>query len=168
MKRAGGSAGSALATAEIMVGVVVAHTAAGGSLPDLPWLAGLTVLVHLATGLVLRGAASPRLMLGALGVGQLVLHEGLAWLAPPTHAHGHDGGSLGSMLLAHAACAAVTALVWSVRRRLTGQALRWLHVAAVPLPDAPGLPAGANAWTPPRLVWLTGAVLRGPPALRRA
>lgn len=151
-----------------MVGVVVAHTAAGGAMPDLPWLAGLAVLVHLATRAVLRGTVSPLLMLAALGVGQLVLHEGLAWLAPPGHVHGHDGASAWPMLLAHAACAGVTALVWSVRRRLTAHALRWIRVAAVPVPRAPGRPARANAWSPSRLIWIACAALRGPPPLRRA
>lgn len=156
---------SAWAATEIMLGVTLAHSAAGGTLPDVPWLLGLAALVYGATLVVLRGWASPVVMLGLLGAGQAVLHLLLGWLAPAhQHAtHAPDPAALTwQMALAHAASAALTAVVWAVRRQL-GRVVAW-SAAGGPLPVW-GAPADVRgrAWTPAR-VWLGAVALRGPPA----
>jgi len=51
---------SALATLEIMAAATVAHTWAGGALPSVPWLLGVTGMVFGASLLGIRGLAPLR------------------------------------------------------------------------------------------------------------
>ena len=165
---------SALATCEIMAAATAAHSWAGGALPSLPWLLGVTCLVLGATVLVIRDQAPLRWMIPALGAAQLLLHGLLATMAPPghTHAHGHATG-VGildlswQMLAAHAASAVVTALVWHLRRRLIEAIIQWpLPSGALVVRPKVVRPLG-YLLVPNARAWLVGAPRRGPPAQLR-
>ena len=162
-----------VATCEIMAAATATHSWAGGALPSLPWLLGVTCLAFGATVLVIGDRAPLRWMIPGLAVAQLLLHGLLAVMAPAGHAHAHaDSQAAGAtvldlswqMLAAHAASAVVTALVWHLRRRLVEAIIRWpsLPVALVvrgkvvrPLGQLP---------EPKGRAWLVGAPQRGPPA----
>jgi hypothetical protein len=159
-----------LATCEIMAAATAAHSWAGGALPSLPWLLGVTCLVFGATVLVIRDQARLRWMIPALGAAQLALHALLAAMAPPghTHAHGHAGAAIldlsWQMLAAHAASAVVTALVWHLRRRLVEAIMQGpLHAGALVVRRTIVRPLG-DLVVPNGRDWLIGAPRRGPPA----
>lgn len=156
-----------------MIGATAAHSWAGGALPSLPWLLGVTGLVFGATLLIIRGQAPLCWMVPALGAAQLLLHGLLAALAPSGHGHGHTSGAAildlsWQMLVAHAASAVFTALVWHLRRRLLDAIIHWSQrlravVAVRPKVVRPlGHPLVPNSRT-----WLLGAPRRGPPAILR-
>lgn len=159
---------SALATCEIMAAATAAHSWAGGALPSLPWLLGVTGLVFGATVLVIRDRAPLRWMLPALAAAQFPLHGLLAVMAPTGHAHGHATGAATldlswQMLAAHVASAVVTALVWHLRRRLADAILHWpLHPGALLVRRAVVRPVGVVFVAHVR-AWLLGAPRRGPP-----
>lgn len=159
---------SVLATGEVMVAATAAHSWAGGALPSLPWLLGVTGLVFGATVLVIRDHAPLRWMLPALVVGQFLLHGLLAVMAPTGHAHGHATGTATldiswQMVAAHAASAVVTALVWHLRRRLAEAIVHWpLHPGALVVRWAAVRPVGV-VFVPNVRAWLVGAPRRGPP-----
>lgn len=160
---------SALATCEIVTAATAAHSWAGGALPSLPWLVGVTGLVFGATVLVIRDRAPLRWVLPALAVAQFMLHGLLAAIAPAGHAHGHATGAAildlsWQMLAAHAASAVVTALVWHLRRRLVEAIMNWpLHSGALVAHREVFRPLG-QVVVPTGRVWLVGAPRRGPPA----
>ena len=58
---------SAMATFEILTAATVAHTWAGGALPSIPWLLGVTGMVFAASLFVIRDLAPLRWMLPGLG-----------------------------------------------------------------------------------------------------
>ncbi|WP_193609262.1 hypothetical protein [Nocardioides lijunqiniae] len=168
-----------LATVEIMLGTVAAHTAAGGALPSPVWIATASALVLGGGIVVLRGRAPLWLVVPALAAAQLLLH---CWLAlTPGHdmaAHGaahpavHSAGSgaahlelTGPMLLAHLGAALLTAAVWRVRRRAVRVLLAWTEPVRVPIPARviTGTPSRAGAVLL-RTV-LSVAPRRGPPAI---
>jgi len=171
---------SALATVEIMLGVTLAHTWAGGTLPSLPWLVGLSGLVYAASLAALRGRAELcRLAIG-VGLAQFLLHGFLAWLAPAEHVHAVHAvqdptaldptvlGLTWQMAAAHAASALLTLLVWRLRRRAVEAILARTSPVLVPPPDVttdPGVFAPHRC--PAARVWLLGAPRRGPPLLPR-
>ena len=57
---------SALATFEILTAATIAHTWAGGALPSIPWLLGVTGMVFAASLFVIRDLAPLRWMLPGL------------------------------------------------------------------------------------------------------
>lgn len=165
---------SALTTCEIMTGAILAHSWAGGALPALPWLLGVTSLVFGATLLIIRGQASLRWMVPGLGAAQLLLH-GLLSDLPTGHAHGHGHTSSAAildlswqMLAAHAASAVFTAVVWHLRRRLLEAIIHWSQPlrALVAVRHKIVRPIG-YPWVPNSRRWLLGAPRRGPPAALR-
>jgi hypothetical protein len=164
-----------LATVEIMLGTVAAHTAAGGALPSPVWVAAAAALVLGGGLVVLRGRAPMWLVVPALAGAQLLLHCWLA-LTPghdmAAHAGGHTAGSSAAhleltapMLLAHLGAALLTAAVWRVRRRAVQVLLAWSDLARllVPTRRAVGTPSPAGAVLLRAL--LSVAPRRGPPAL---
>ena len=164
---------SALATFEILTAATIAHTWAGGALPSIPWLLGVTGMVFAASLFVIRDLAPLRWMLPGLGAAQLLLHGLLAVMAPPAgHAHGHEthGALLDpswQMLAAHAASGVITALVWHLRRRVLVAITFWpLLRGALPFRRLGFQPLG-SLWVPGRREWLVGAPRRGPPARLR-
>lgn len=167
-----------LATAEIMLGTVAAHTAAGGALPSPLWIAIAAVLVLGGGLVVLRGKAPLWLAVPALGGTQLLLHCWLVALTPGhdpvahTMAAPHSAGMAphleltAPMLLAHLVAALLTAAVWGARRRVVEVLLAWSTVAPRPVPLRPIAPAPAGGLRPlPGL--LSVAPRRGPPARLR-
>lgn len=164
---------SALATAEIMAAATAVHAWAGGAVPAVPWLVGVTGLVFGASLLVIRDLAPLRWMVPGLAAAQLLLHGLLALMAPSAgHAHGHGtGGALldlsWQMLAAHAASGAITALVWHLRRRLLEAIIHWpRRLRAMPIPRL-GLRPMSDPWVPSQRAWLLAAPRRGPPARLR-
>lgn len=156
-----------LATTEIMAGVLAAHAAAGGGLPTPGWLLTLAGLVHVCTLLVLRRRVRRRWLVPALVAAQWVLHEAFTTASAEASGHAHHLGAQASpswqMLVAHLASALITAVVWSVRRRLRTM----LRLAAkAPRPAAPA-PRGPRPdrirRTPAGGIWAFGAARRGPP-----
>ena len=189
MTRVGG-ARVALVAAEVWLLTTVAHAAAGGELPSLPWLLGLGALVVLATAWVLRSRVTPWLVAGGLAVAQLGLHVALdamsagsaphAGMAMGGHAHHDhtamadaapagllDPGLLDSvstrMVLAHVLSALLTGFVWWLRRRVVEIVLHLGRpaVADVRRHAAPASPA-TRTWPHPR-PWLLGDPGRAPP-----
>ncbi|PVG81904.1 hypothetical protein DDE18_14425 [Nocardioides gansuensis] len=167
---------AALATAEIMTGVTLAHTSAGGALPDLPWLVALAGVVFAASVPVVTGRASLPWMLAGVGTAQLGIHVLLTLMDPAQdHAgHVHHANAAGAplelswqMAAAHAASALITAAVWRLRRRLAELVLA-VPGATLSLPDCarpPGVRRSPQAHAP--RLWLAGAPRRGPPAQLR-
>lgn len=172
------AARSLLVTAEIMLGVTLAHTLAGGRLPSPVWVIGLASVVYAATWRLDRGSgasgrqASRASVLRSLSVvtaTQLVLHAALAGMAPTEHAHGAGGwaalGLTWQMVAAHVASALLTLLVWRARRRALHVVLDWTDVRTAVLTPARPAPAGAiESMESPRY-WTTRAPRRGPPGL---
>jgi hypothetical protein len=162
---------SALATVEIMAGVTLAHSWAGGALPSLPWLIGLAGLVYGASLVALRGRTDLRVLVLGLGLAQLALHGFLSWLAPDAHVHAvhvlQDRSGLDltwQMAAAHAASAVLTALVWRARSRAIEVLLTWRTAVPVPVP-APRSALASTARVLPRArTWLSSAPRRGLPA----
>ena len=152
-----------LAAIEITTGSSLAHLAGGGELPDALWLvatgfaafgAGVVVLqrrVGIVLGAVLAGAA------------QLGMHEAFEAYAAPT-AHMHDSGSGDtSMLIAHAAAAVLTVVVWLLHRRAWQVITRALETPRTPialrvLPLTQAIVLRNHLWT-------YVAAGRGPPVL---
>jgi len=139
-----------LATLEIMTGTLLAHAWAGGALPSPAWIALMGVLVAGGTLLVHRGRVPLAVAVPTLAVVQLLLHCWLVALVPTASmpgmsmsgmSHGAGGHGLGElglsapMLLAHLVSAALTALVWSVRRRAVEVLLTWARAPRVPVPS---------------------------------
>ena len=143
-------------------------------MPSLPWLFGVTGLVFGATLLVISDHAPLRCMIPTLGAAQLLLHGLLAVMAPAgqAHAHGHATGAATldlswQMLAAHAASAAVTAVVWHLRRRLVEAIIQWpLRAGALVVRRTVVRPLGFLV-VPNGRTWLVGAPRRGPPARLR-
>ncbi len=163
------AARSALATVEIMAGVTLAHTWAGGELPSLPWLLGVAGLVFVASRQVIGCRVHLRWMLPALGAAQFVLHGFLtASAAGSGHDHMTSDAPMGlswQMVAAHIASAAITVVVWRVRRRLLSAVLA-LPLAHRALPTLGHAGVTFGVWSAPRPgLWHLGAPRRGPPAL---
>lgn len=161
---------SALATCEIMAAATAAHSWAGGALPSVPWLLGVTGLVFGATLLVIRGHARLRWMIPTLGAAQFLLHGLLAAMAPTGHAHGHATGATPldlswQMVAAHVASGMVTALVWHLRRRLLEAIIQWPLDADTLVVHRKVLRPVGQLSVPNGRVWMLGAPRRGPPRL---
>jgi hypothetical protein len=159
---------SCLATAEIIAGVTLAHTWAGGELPSVPWLLGLCGLVLGSSLLVMREKARLRTMILLLGAAQFALHPFLALMAPTEHVHTAASTPMlhltWQMVAAHAACAVVTGVVWAVRRRALEAIFGWVENSAVLLPLWLAPSIGEETSRPSRAPWwLAGAPRRGPP-----
>jgi hypothetical protein len=176
-------------TAVTVVLAASAHAAAGGMLPSLWALSALTVPTACVAVLLTRRRLSTPLVLGVLGVGQFLLHEGFAVLATDAHcstsgtghhqsidacstAVHHDPTS--GMLLAHVLATLVTGLLLA-----RGEQVLWALadrldpvlpvVARLNLPVAPRLPRHPEPLpTRPRIVDVAVPVRRGPPARVRA
>lgn len=160
---------AAIASLESVAALALAHMAAGGEVPGALWLTAFGALVYAASVVVLRRRAGIRLVLPALLGAQVLGHAWLVALTPGAHAtHGHDaGGFLGltsSMLVAHAVAAAVTGVMWAVRRRAVVVLLRWSDLGRLPAPTlrTPAVPASAPSFVSRRFV--AAAPTRGPPA----
>lgn len=157
-----------IASLESVAALALAHMAAGGEVPGAPWLIAFGALVYAASVVVLRRRAGIRVVLPVLLGAQVLGHAWLVALAPGAHAtHGHDvGGFLGltpSMLLAHTVAAAVTGLMWAVRRRAVVVLLRWSDLGRLPSPTMRALPAPASAPTCTSRRFVATAPTRGPP-----
>ena len=156
---------------------VLAHTVAGGGLPSVPWLVGVAGLVTLATAWVLRGVVRLPVMLPVLVLAQLGLHALFEALAPAGggvgQAHGHERAHGAAspwwleqltprMLVAHVLAAALTGVVWWLRRWVAQVVLSLATPAALAM-SRPG--PVLRAWTLPGslLVWLVGDPGRAPP-----
>ena len=126
---------SAVATLEIMIVLIAAHTWAGGQLPGAGWMLGAAGLVFAAGTLVLRGRVPVRVMVPVLVLAQLLLHSWMAVLAPTAeHVHGTHLDLSWQMVLAHVVGGAVTAVVWELRRRAVDVVLNWSDAGIVPVP----------------------------------
>lgn len=174
---------SVLASVEIVLGTVAAHTWAGGALPSASWIMAIAVLVLVGGLVVDHGKIPLKVAVPALAGLQLLLHSWLVALAP-THSMsgagmsstGMSGAGMSSahsshlelttpMVLAHLAAAALTALVWSARRRAIDVLLTWCAQVRVPL-LAPALAPAALVRVAEHLRFLLGAASRrGPPLL---
>ncbi|WP_203337457.1 cell division protein FtsQ [Nocardioides limicola] len=149
-----------LATGEIMVGVTLAHTWAGGALPSAGWLIALTGLVFGASWLVVPGRTSMVPMLLGLGVAQFGIHA-LLMLAAGHGAHLLQVST--PMLTAHAVSALLTAAVWRLRRRMLASIIDWPALGPVPVRTTLAVPLPAPTLPRSQQV-LTAAPRRGPPA----
>lgn len=181
LPRRGTAARSAVAAIESTTVLVAGHTAAGGMLPSLPWIALMGAAVFVAGLPVLAGRVRLRWAVPVLMALQLVLHAWLTVLAPMPEMSGMSAGgasgamtqthgaSLGAllapeMLLVHAAGALVAALLWELRAHAVDVIVTW---ARPELPPLTGAPRAATRtpylpWTVAALVMLT-APRRGPP-----
>lgn len=162
-----------LATTEIMLGVTVAHAWAGGSLPSVPGLTALGLLVLGSTLLLFGDRVGLRTVVPVVLGAQIALHTVFEVAAPAAghtavHAHSAAAGSghvTWQMLVAHVAGTALTVLVWAVRRRAAEVLLSLTVLCALPIPHRPAFRPSADATAPDDpLHWLTGAPRRGPPA----
>lgn len=160
-----------LATLEIMASTTLAHTWAGGTLPAVPWLIGVTCMVFGASLLVIRGVAPLRWTVLGLGAAQLLLHSLLSVMTPAaghTHMHGGGGSFLDlswGMLAAHLASAIVTAVVWRLRRRFLEVILHGtLAINVVPVNRSTFRPVDSTP-SISRRGWLLVAPTRGPPGI---
>ena len=159
---------AALATCEIVTAATIAHSLAGGGLPSVPWLVGLTCMVFGASLLVIRELTPLRWALPALVTAQFVLHHLLAAMATEAHEHGHATDAIlglsWHMLAAHVASGMTTALVWHLRRRLLATVIHCpLRLHALPFWRLALRPLG-RVWVPNGHTWLLAAPRRGPPA----
>lgn len=159
---------AALGSLESVTALVVAHGAAGGEVPSSWWLAAFGLLVYAAGGLVLRHRVSIRVVLPALLAAQVIGHGWLVALSPgvhPGHEHATSAflGLTPGMVAAHLAAAAVTGLMWVLRRRAVEVLLHWTEPGVVPLPRPralhPGSPRPARTGRAHRAL----APTRGPP-----
>lgn len=167
--RPGAALRSTLATVEILLAVVAAHTWAGGELPSPLWIGGMAALVYGAGSLVLRGRVRLAVAVPALAALQMLMHCWLIALtpqAPAAHAQMHDHAAYldltPAMLAAHAAGAVVTALVWELRRRAVEVVLTWSEIGTPPVP-APRRSIARYAPVLPLRRPLVVVPLRGPP-----
>jgi len=160
---------------------VLAHTVAGGSLPSLPWLVGVAGLVTVSTAWVLRRSVRLAVMLPVLVLGQLGLHGLFATLSPAGaplgnaagHAadHAHHAGTSPwwaddlspRMLVAHVLCAALTGVVWWLRRCVVDVVLSLARPLVVALTRSSPLVEATVAALSAGLVWLLGDPGRAPP-----
>ncbi|WP_036518860.1 hypothetical protein [Nocardioides sp. J54] len=162
-----------LGSAESVTALVVAHAAAGGEAPQSWWLLAFGVLVYGAGRVVLRGRARIGVVLPALLAAQVLGHAWLVALAPSGHGgHGHAGdlgggallGLTPAMLAAHVVAAAVTGVMWALRRRAVEVLLQWTepHRGPVLVTLRSAVPTHAV----PAARWFAAArPTRGPPAL---
>lgn len=165
LPRRGAALRSAVATVEIMVALVGAHTWAGGRLPSAGWIALVAALVYAGGLVVLRGRVPLRVAVPALVGAQLLLHSWLVVAGAGAHLeHGHDValGLTAPMLLAHLAGGVVTALVWELRRRAVEVLLGWADTGIVP-PPRPRQVLSQVAPVLPLRRPLVVVPLRGPP-----
>ncbi len=164
LPRRGFALRSALATLEIMMVLVAAHTWAGGTLPSPVWIGAAAAMVFAAGLVVLRGRVPLRHMVPALVVAQLFLHCWMVVLAAPSsgHAHGTHLELTWQMVLAHVVGGIVTALVWALRRRAVDVILNWSRVGLVPVPTLRRAVARYAPVLPLRRP-LVVVPLRGPP-----
>lgn len=170
-----------LTTAEIVLGTTVAHTVAGGQLPSLLWLAGLTAVVYAVSWRL--DTTKPASLGGliacasAVTAAQFGLHAALAGIAHPEHVHGAAHTTAGDlsalelsalelsapMIAAHTASALLTLLVWRIRRRALQVVLDWNNIRAA-LPRTPGAASTDTIEsTSSSRYWTTRAPRRGPP-----
>lgn len=153
---------SALATLEIMLLLVAAHTWAGGRLPSAGWVVAVAALVLACGTVVLRRRVRLRVMVPALVAAQLLLHCWMVVLAPGGHAHGPHLELTWQMVLAHVAGGLATAVVWELRRRAVEVVLTWAEAGILPVP-APRRTVVRRAPLLPLRRPLVVVPLRGPP-----
>lgn len=163
---------SALATVEIMVGVTLAHTWAGGSLPSAPWLVGVAGVLFGASVLATTGRAPLRWMLLGVGTAQLGLH---AFLTTAAVGHGHAHAATrghaemtSRMLTAHAISAVITAVVWHLRRRVVDSIVSWQSWSVDRPAALRSRVTGDLHHFPKATWWELSAAPRGPPRRCRA
>ncbi|MFW6867606.1 cell division protein FtsQ [Nocardioides sp. CPCC 206347] len=153
---------------ESVAALALAHMAAGGEVPGALWLTAFGGLVYAASVVVLRRKAGIRVVLPVLVGAQVLGHAWLVALSPGAHAtHGHDAGFLGltpGMLAAHALAAAVTGLMWAVRRRAVVVLLAWSDLGRLPAPVRTAVPGRQAVTTLVSRRFLAIAPTRGPPA----
>lgn len=164
------------ATVVVLTGAVSAHTWAGGTVPSVPGLA-LVAVVVLGGGLLLFTRDVPaRALLPVVAVAQLGLHESFGLVAEHGH-HAHHAhhaldatatgpGWTGQMACAHLFVTLLTAVLWWAGRRASE-----LVVSLVPRPG--GVVAAhlrvphAEVRTRVSLVHLLVPLRRGPPVALR-
>ncbi len=154
---------------ESVAALALAHIAAGGEVPGALWLTAFGGLVYAASVVVLRRKAGIRVVLPVLVGAQVLGHAWLVALSPGAHAtHSHDaGGFLGltpGMLAAHALAAAVTGVMWAVRRRAVVVLLAWSDLGRLPAPVRPAVPGRQTVAALVSRRFLAIAPTRGPPA----
>lgn len=159
-----------LATLEIVLGTVAAHTWAGGTLPSPAWVATMTGLVLVASVVVLSRGVRARVAVPALAAAQVFLHCWLVALSPGHAMPGHDmtGPHLEltvPMLAAHLAAAVLTAVVWALRRHAVDVVLAWAAVVRVVVSVLRRRAAAAAPTVVRRRLVLAVAPRRGPPRL---
>ena len=167
------AARTAGATALVMSGATLAHTWAGGALPDTPQLLALSGVVYGAGALVLRWRVPLVLLVPLLFLAQAGLHVMFGSLAMSETHTGHAGiattpsdAPLGwRMVLAHLLSALLAWLVWWMSQRTATLLLRlrdlWTPYIGGRRDATSCLPAVER---PGVLVCLVGAPRRGPPA----
>lgn len=153
---------------ESVAALALSHVAAGGEVPGALWLSAFGALVYAASVVVLRRRAGIRVVLPVLVGAQVLGHAWLVALSPAAHAtHGHDaGGFLGltpSMFAAHAVAAAVTGVMWAVRRRAVVVLLQWSEPGHLPAPVRRSAPVRQSVTPLTSRRFLAIAPTRGPP-----
>ncbi|WP_141012759.1 cell division protein FtsQ [Nocardioides sambongensis] len=167
---------AALATAETLTALLLAHGAAGGTLPDAGSLIVLAALVY-GAGLVVLGRSLPiRYAAPGLVLVQVVLHGWLNAMAPAAEHAAHTAHVVGPagaaplglswpMLLAHAVAGACAALSWGLRRRAVAVLVSWTDPAVAGPHPAPRLRAPRTTRLAPALRHVAVAPTRGPPVV---
>ena len=172
MPRPGAALRALLATVEIVLGTLAAHTWAGGTSPSAAHVAAIAGLVFVGSLVVLRGAVRAAVAVPALAAAQLLLHCWLVALSPGQAMPGHGmpghpldphHGLTTPMLAAHLAAAVLTAVVWGLRERAVDVVIAWgaLVRVIVPTPRLAGVSAAPRAGR--RLRVVAAAPRRGPP-----
>jgi hypothetical protein len=172
-----------------------AHVLAGGSLPQPAIVVGLVALVLVPVMILSKFKINAPVMVGLLGVGQLVLHEAFnafsvsAGFTPVDGVHLHAAVQAHSsaaavmpehaavpgvlMLVLHAAATLATALILARGEAAVWALAAWLRplvriLTATAIPDWPHLPAPSAIVVPSRWRTLRLPALRGPPVFQAA
>ncbi len=153
------------ATVLVMAGAVLAHTWAGGSVPTLPGLALVSAVV-LAGGLAVLGRSTSILvLLPAVAVAQLALHETFGLVGEHAHqvAMADGGGWTGRMVLAHVGVTLLTGLAWWTGQRAAVVVVRLFARFLPPVlgPHQPRRTAARKLSS--REAYLAASPRRGPP-----
>jgi hypothetical protein len=164
------------AAVEVWLLTVLVHTAAGGALPPVPWLLGLSGVVAVSTAWVLRGTVSMWLMLPVLLLSQLGLHIALGATPAVGHQQVPMQGAHQSMLLswsmedisarmvlAHLLCGLFTAGIWWLRRWVDDITVALRAADSVVVAWRSGLAGASSRPLASSLVWLVGDPGRAPP-----
>jgi hypothetical protein len=152
------------ATVVVVIGAVSAHTWAGGTVPTGPGLALVAAVVLAASLLLFMRDVPPWVLLPAVGVAQLGLHESFGLVAEHTHhaTSSPDPGWTWQMVAAHGFVTLLTAVLWWAGRRAASYAVSFRGRPALPVVAELGR-RRTEVRTRPSHVHLLVSPRRGPP-----